>query len=79
MFALIAKADGFPVSRRVGNNSPDLVVTWTSDAAAKAFLAAKGIEADYQVVVLTEDALNRMAKALGCAADAIAFDAYPEK
>ena len=79
MFALISKADGFPVSRRVGNNTPDLVVTWTSDAAARAFLAAKGIEADYQVVVLTEDALNRMAKALGCAADSIAFDAYPEK
>ena len=29
------------------------------------------------VVALTDDSLNRMAEALGCAADAIAFDAYP--
>jgi hypothetical protein len=76
MFAIICKADGFPVSRRVGNDTPDLV-TWTSDAAATAFLSAKGIAADYQVVALTDDSLNRMAQALGCAADAIAFDAYP--
>ena len=77
MFAIICKADGFPVSRRVGNDTPDLVVTWTSDAAAMAFLSAKGIAADYQVVALTDDSLNRMAQALGCPADAIAFDAYP--
>jgi len=79
MFAIINKGDGFPVSRSVGSGKPDLVVTWTSDARAKAFLAAKGMEADYQVVALTEDSLNRMAKVLGRAADAIAFDAYPEK
>ena len=79
MFAIVSKADGFPVSRRVGGGTPDLVVTWTSDARARAFLASKGIEADYQVVALTEDSLNSMAKALSCAADAIAFDAYPEK
>jgi hypothetical protein len=79
MFALVSKADGFPVSRRVGGGTPDRVVTWTSDAGAKAFLAAKGIEADYRVVALTEDSLNSMAKALSCAADTIAFDAYPEK
>jgi hypothetical protein len=77
MFAIICKADGFPVSRRIGENTPDLVVTWTSDGAAKAFLSAKGIGADYQVVALTDDSLNRMAQALGCPADAIAFDAYP--
>ena len=76
MFAIICKTDGFPVSRQVGN-APDMVVTWTSQDAAKAFLSAKGIEADYQVVALTDDSLGRMAQALGCAADAIAFDAYP--
>jgi hypothetical protein len=77
MFAIICKADGFPVSRQVGNNTPDMVVTWTSQDKAKAFLAAKGLEADYQVVALTDDSLGNMAKALGCQADAIAFDAYP--
>ena len=77
MFAIICKADGFPVSRQVGDDTPDMVVTWTSQDKAKAFLSAKGLEADYQVVALTDDTLNRMANALGCAADAIAFDAYP--
>jgi hypothetical protein len=79
MFTIVSKSDGFPVSRQVGGGKPDMVVTWTSDARAKAFLSAKGMDADYQVVPLTEDALNKMAKALGCSADTIAFDAYPEK
>jgi hypothetical protein len=77
MFAIICKADGYPVSRQVGSDTPDLVVTWVSEAKAAAFLSAKGLQADYQVVALTEDSLNGMAQALGCAADAIAFDAYP--
>ena len=77
MFAIICKADGFPVSRQVGDDTPDMVVTWTSQDKAKAFLSAKGLEADYQVVALTDDTLNHMADALGCPADAIAFDAYP--
>ena len=77
MFAIICKADGFPVSRQVGDDTPDMVVTWTSQDKAKAFLSAKGLEADYQVVALTDDTLNRMAEALGCTADDIAFDAYP--
>lgn len=75
MFAIVCKADGFPVSRQAGDQ--DLVVTWTSETSAKAFLSGKGLEADYQVVALTDDSLGRMAQALGCAADAIAFDAYP--
>lgn len=78
MFAIVSKADGFPVSRSAGDGQPDLVVTWTSGDNAKSFLAAKGIAAEYSVVALTEDALNGMAKALGCDADAIAFDSYPE-
>jgi hypothetical protein len=77
MFAIVCKADGFPVSRQVGNGSPDMVVTWTSQDSARAFLSAKGLEAEYQVVALTDDSLNRMAQVLGCQADSIAFDAYP--
>ncbi len=79
MFAVVSKSDGFPVSRSTGDDKPALVVTWTSDAKAKAFIAAKGIDAEYKVVALTEDTLNTMARALGCDADAIAFDSYPEK
>jgi hypothetical protein len=77
MFAIICKADGFPVSRQVGGGQPDMVVTWTSQDKASAFLSAKGIQSDYQVVALTEDTLGNMAKALGCEPDSIAFDAYP--
>ena len=79
MFAIVSKSDGYPVSRSVSGGQPDLVVTWISGEKARAFLAAKGINADYSVVPLTEDALGKMAQALGCDADAIAFDAYPEK
>lgn len=79
MFAIVSKSDGFPVSRRPDPGHSDLVVTWTSEGGAKAFLLAKGIEADYSVIALTEDSLNGMAKVLGCDADSIAFDAYPEK
>ncbi len=78
MFAIISKADGFPISRQVGSDAPALVVTWTSDASAKKFISAKGIAADYEVAPLTEDSLNRMATALGCNADVIEFDAYPD-
>ncbi len=78
MFAIVSKSDGYPVSRSAGGSQADLVVTWTSGDKAKAFLSAKGIEADYDVVALTEDSLNSMARALGCDADSIAFDAYPE-
>ena len=78
MFAIISKADGFPVSRQVGTDTPTLIVTWTSNASAKSFLSTKGIEADYQVVALTDDSLNLMAQALGCQADSIEFDAYPD-
>jgi hypothetical protein len=77
MFAIICKADGYPVSRHVSDDAADLVVTWTSRDKAQSFLAAKKLEADYEVVPLTEDALGKMAQALGCAVDAIAFDAYP--
>ncbi len=60
------------------SDKPGLVVTWTSDASAKKFIAAKGIVAEYEVAPLTEDSLIRMAKALGCDADVTEFDAYPD-
>lgn len=78
MFAIVSKTDGFPVSRSAGDDKPALVVTWTSDAKAREFIAGKGIDADYKVVALTEQSLSTMAQALGCDADAIDFDSYPE-
>ena len=77
MFAIICKADGYPVSRHVSDDAADLVVTWTSRDKAQTFLTAKGIAGDYEVVALTEDVLGRMAQALGCSVESVAFDAYP--
>jgi len=54
--------------KRIATSFPNLV---------RKDLAAKGIEADYQVIALTDDSLGKMAKALGCEPDAIGFDAYP--
>ncbi|MEY4598518.1 MAG: hypothetical protein RLZZ445_1315 [Pseudomonadota bacterium] len=51
----------------------------TIESEAKALIVAKGIDADNKVVALTEDSLNCMAQALGCVADAIDFDSYPEQ
>ena len=79
MFAIVSKSDGFPVSRSVADDKPALVVTWTSGDKAHAFISSKGIDADYKVVALTEATLNSMAEALGCSADAIDFDSYPEQ
>ncbi len=65
--------------RSAGEGQADLVVIWNSGDRAKAFLTAKGIEADCSVVALTEDTLGSMAKALGCDPDAIGVVALPEK
>ena len=42
MFAIVCTADGYPVTRHAGNDA--LVVTWISQAAAAAFLTAKGLD-----------------------------------
>ncbi len=77
MFAIVAKADGVPVCRKVEGVTPDPVVTWVSQAKASAFISSKGLDADYQVSPLTDDNLAKMAAALGCNADAIQFEVYP--
>jgi hypothetical protein len=77
MFAIICKADGYPVSRHVSDDTADLVVTWTSKDKAQSFLAAKKLDADYEVVRSPRMALGKMAQALGYPVESIAFDAYP--
>ena len=66
MFAIVFKADGFPVCRQVPGISPDPIVTWNSEAAAQAFISSKGGEADFQPVRLTDDAMDQMEQAMGC-------------
>jgi hypothetical protein len=53
------------------------VVTWNTEAAARAFISAKGGEADFQPLELTDDAMDRLAKTMGCAVQAMTFEPYP--
>jgi hypothetical protein len=77
MYAIVYKSDGFPICRQLPGVSPDPVVTWNTEEAAKAFITAKGGDAEFQPVKLTDDVMDRMAKAMGCAVEAMTFDPYP--
>lgn len=77
MFAIVSKSDGFPICRQVPGVTPDPVVTWNSEAAAKAFLAAKGGDADFLAVPITDEAMDKLAKALGCPVESMTFEPYP--
>jgi len=77
MYAIVYKADGFPVCRQVPGISPDPVVTWNSEDAAKSFISSKGGDAEFRPVQLTDDAMDGLAKAMGCPVESITFDPYP--
>ena len=77
MFAIVYKSDGFPICRQVAGVSPDPVVTWNTEAAAKAFIASKGGDAEFQAVPLTDEAMDKLAKSMGCAVEAMTFEPYP--
>lgn len=77
MYAIVFISDGFPVCRQVPGVAPDPVVTWNTEAAARAFISSKGGEADFQPVQLTDEAMDRIAQAMGCAVQALTFDPYP--
>jgi hypothetical protein len=77
MFAIVYKSDGFPICRQVAGVSPDPVVTWNTEGDAKAFISAKGADAEFQPVPLTDDVMDKMAKAMGCAVESMTFEPYP--
>ncbi|HUG78052.1 MAG TPA: hypothetical protein VML57_11255 [Burkholderiales bacterium] len=77
MYAIVYKTDGFPICRQVPGVTPDPVVTWNSEAAARAFIASKGGDADFQAVRLTDEAMDRLAQAMGCPVASMTFDPYP--
>lgn len=77
MYAIVYKTDGFPICRQVPGVSPDPVVTWNSEDAAKAFIASKGGNAEFQAVRLTDDAMDRLAQAMGCPVESMTFEPYP--
>jgi len=77
MYAIVFKTDGFPICRQVAGVSPDPVVTWNTEAAAKAFISARGGGKDFQAVALTDEAMDKMAATMGCPIESITFDPYP--
>ncbi len=77
MYAIVYKADGYPICRQVPGVSPDPVVTWNTEAAARAFIASKGQDADFQPLELTDEAMEKLAQTMGCELQAMTFDPYP--
>jgi hypothetical protein len=77
MYAIVYKSDGFPICRQVAGVSPDPVVTWNSEDAAQAFISSKGKEAEFHPVQLTDEAMDRLALAIGCPVESMTFDPYP--
>ena len=77
MYAIVCKSDGFPVCRQLPGVTPDPVVTWSTEAAAKAFISSKGAESEFRAVQLTDEAMDRIAGAMGYPVEAITFDPYP--
>ena len=77
MFAIVYKADGVPICVQVPGVSPDPVVVWTSEGAAKAFIDSKGGAAEFQSISVDEQAIEKMAKALGCPVERLMVEPYP--
>ena len=77
MYAIVYKADGFPVCRQVPGVSPDPVVTWNTEDAARIFISSKGGEGDFLPVQLTDEAMDKLASAMGCTVESITFEPYP--
>lgn len=77
MYAIVYKTDGFPICRQVPGVTPDPVVTWNTEAAARAFISSKGGDAEFQAVQITDEAMDKMAKVLGCPVESMTFEPYP--
>lgn len=77
MYAVVFKADSVPVCVRMEGVTPDPVVTWNSEEAARAFIDEKGMGAEYEPAAVDDASLQRMAEALGVAAERITLEPYP--
>jgi hypothetical protein len=77
MYAIVYKADGFPICRQVPGVTPDPVVTWNTEAAARAFISSRGADAEFQPVQLTDEAMDRLATAIGFPLESMTFEPYP--
>lgn len=77
MFAIVYKSDGVPICVQVAGVSPDPVVVWNTEGAAKAFIDSKGGASEFQAIAVNEQAMEKMAKALGCPVEKLMVEPYP--
>jgi hypothetical protein len=77
MFAIVYKSDGVPICVQMPGVSPDPVVVWNSESAAKAFIESKGGGKEFQPVSVNEQAMEKMAKALGFPVEKLMVEPYP--
>jgi len=77
MFAIVYKSDGVPICVQVPGVSPDPVVVWNSEGAAKAFIDSKGGAEEFQPVAVNEQTMEKLAKALGCPVENLMVEPYP--
>lgn len=77
MFAIVFKADGVPVCVRMDGVSPDPIVTWPTEAAARAFVDAKGMGDEFAPAAIDDASLDRMARALGVAVERLTLQPFP--
>lgn len=77
MYAIVYKADGFPICVQVAGVEPDPVVVWTTEGAAKSFIESKGGSDEFQPVAVDDGSLDAIAKAMGYPVDQITLEPYP--
>jgi hypothetical protein len=77
MYAIVFKADGFPICCQMAGVAPDPVVVWTSEGAAKAFIESKDGTADFQPLEVNEQSMESLAKAIGCPVEELTLEPYP--
>lgn len=78
MYAIVYKSDGFPICRQVPGVTPDPVVTWSTEATARAFISSKGGDTEFHPVQITDDAMDKLAAALGYPVESMTFEPYPD-
>jgi hypothetical protein len=77
MFAIVYKTDGVPICVQMPGVSPDPVVVWTSEGAAKAFIDARGGSIEFQPIAVNDEIMDKLAQAMGCPVENLMVEPYP--
>jgi hypothetical protein len=76
MYAIVFKSDGVPICCQVPGVSPDPLVVWTNEGAARAFIDRQG-GGDFQAMEVNDQTLEKLAQALGCSVAQLTLEQYP--